>query len=489
MEVLNNLYRDKLYISFPSRFVFLSIIVYIIYSIYYRLTNRFWITQPVFHYHNLYNWILPKGIIHKQLIPANKNRYYEEFRIKTVTISPKDDSITDLLTDPEICDCFSLIQRQYLCEQDIKYTPDINDIYVYLKGHLHNSFISYFYETEFLKQDIYNLSIDKYDTNNGDKQNKNNTDTNIIIQRPIIKSVLIMRPLIVMLDNTNNTNNTFITNYVDFLCTGKKWRRTGITPKLINTTVYNTNKYNYDNINTSAICNNYNYFNNNENRENSQQIINTYFFKNEDIKTKIVPFIVFKSYFYDIKYWRERPQNKDKNTPEYINYNQQLKLSLITNDNINLFIRDFQTTIKGHFKHTITSSLNNIIELINGKQLFIFCMHLNDEIINWYFFKNSHIIYKKGQVWECTGSICGENDTTTQTKSSSEFINGFYKCILYLKRHNNLAYINIENVSNNNVIITQLIRDKQYISSTIYNYYFYNFIYRPQLSNETFILC
>jgi hypothetical protein len=69
------------------------------------------------------------------------------------------------------------------------------------------------------------------------------------------------------------------------------------------------------------------------------------------------------------------------------------------------------------------------------------------------------------------------------------FIDYFYNCVHYIKSKHNVMYLNIENISNNNIIINHLIRNKPYISITVYNYYFYNFIYRPQLSEETFILC
>lgn len=461
----------------PIILIYLS---YVIYCVYYNLKYRFWRTQPVFHYYDLSYWIIPIGKIHTQIIPANNNKYYEPNKIITIPVPP-DNDIDNILSKYDIVSCFNLIKEHYLNEKDIIYKPDVNDIKVYLKGHSNNSFISYFYETELLTNETY----DKY--GNGEKREQENKINNIssIVQRPIIKSVLIMRPLNVVLNKTYK----FITNYVDFLCTGKKWRKKGITPKLINTTVYNTNKYNYEN--TTNI---------NENTTNiNEKIVNNYFFKNEDKKTNIVPFIVFKSYFYDVKYWKGYKYDDYREC-----ITQEIKLSLITNDNINIFIRNFEDTIKEKFKNTFTSSLNNIIDLINEKQLFIFCMMLKDEVIDWYFFKNSHMLYKEKHIYECIGSICGEKNNKIDhlftsknpiknkiinKKINNRFINGFYNCISYLKCNYNISYINIENISNNNLIINNLLQNKEYISSTTYNYYFYNYIVRPHLSNETFILC
>ena len=46
----------------------------------------------------------------------------------------------------------------------------------------------------------------------------------------------------------------------------------------------------------------------------------------------------------------------------------------------------------------------------------------------------------------------------------------------------------IENISNNNVILKKLMDNYEPISKSKTSYYFYNFGYRPFLSNDVFIL-
>ena len=52
------------------------IIIYFLIIGYFKLKYPFWLRQPVFHYHNLYYWIKPPGIINEDL--PEKNKFYDE---------------------------------------------------------------------------------------------------------------------------------------------------------------------------------------------------------------------------------------------------------------------------------------------------------------------------------------------------------------------------------------------------------------------------
>lgn len=440
-------------------FLLYFIIVYLIYFAYFKIKLKFWSTQPVFHYHNVLYWLFPKGLIHTKLIPNNTNKYYEPLWVKTIPI--KSDNVDSIIQQLDIQQCFSLIQQNYLQETQLKYIPNKSDIDIFLQGHNHTSYISYFFNY----QSFYNSQ----------GENKLNYLNENITQIPIIKSVLLSRPLYVKLNREN-----LITNYVDFLCTGKKFRKQGITPKLINTFGYQSNQYNYN---------------------FEQSHITSYFFKNEAKLTQIVPFIVYKSYFCDLKYWTEKE------------HDLYFRLTLINKDNINMFLSNFQE-IMNKFENFIHSDQNNLIKLIKNKQLFIFCTHYKDNITDWYFFKNTHVQYKDEPVWECIGSLYKNyenNNSWIQIKDSFKskqnlsvnqpnilsdlerkeilFINNFYNSVDYLKNNYKIKYIDIENIGHNHIFLKNIIINNNYISSNVYNYYFYNFIYRPQLSNDTLILC
>ena len=58
----------------PS-FILINIAIFTCMYFYYKSKYKFWATQPVFHYYNLYYWLLYSGTILKALPP--KNEFYE----------------------------------------------------------------------------------------------------------------------------------------------------------------------------------------------------------------------------------------------------------------------------------------------------------------------------------------------------------------------------------------------------------------------------
>ena len=60
------------------------VILVIILKIYIRIKFGFWAYQPVFHYHNLFYWIYPIGLINKDL--PNINKFCNFYNIHTTRI-------------------------------------------------------------------------------------------------------------------------------------------------------------------------------------------------------------------------------------------------------------------------------------------------------------------------------------------------------------------------------------------------------------------
>ena len=57
-------------------YVIIVIIILTILIAYFKLKYPFWSKQPVFHFHNLYYWMFPPGIIQNEM--PEKNKYYDE---------------------------------------------------------------------------------------------------------------------------------------------------------------------------------------------------------------------------------------------------------------------------------------------------------------------------------------------------------------------------------------------------------------------------
>ena len=43
------------------------IIMYLLFTVYFKIKYRFWSIQPVFHFHNIGYWINPSSVIHKKV--------------------------------------------------------------------------------------------------------------------------------------------------------------------------------------------------------------------------------------------------------------------------------------------------------------------------------------------------------------------------------------------------------------------------------------
>ena len=51
------------------------IVTYVVFYLFFKLKDPFWARQPVFHFHNLWYWLFPPGIIQHSLPIIGK--YYD----------------------------------------------------------------------------------------------------------------------------------------------------------------------------------------------------------------------------------------------------------------------------------------------------------------------------------------------------------------------------------------------------------------------------
>lgn len=171
--------------------IVLLIIVLLIGYIYYKIKYQFWSRQPVFHYHNLYYWLIPPGII--QHLKPEKNKYYNnliefhEFRI--------------LKTEKKAL-FSSFIKSHFLPDKYEKYEPKNDEIIDNFKNHIDKSYISLYLKKTF--------------------------NTNKLI------ATMTTKPLECLINN-----NKINLHYVDFLCVHKNNRKQGIAQEIIYSHYYN----------------------------------------------------------------------------------------------------------------------------------------------------------------------------------------------------------------------------------------------------------
>jgi hypothetical protein len=198
-------------------------------------------------------------------------------------------------------------------------------------------------------------------------------------------------------------------------------------------------------------------------------------FKREGEITGIVPFIAYKTYMFDLS-----------NLSSFFMFNKHnklhasMKIIKINKLNINLLI-NFILNQKSNFDCFILPNIGNLRNLIVNKIYIVYGIIIKNELISCYFYRDSYMTYKSGKSVELFASInsCDYNI----------FICGFIDSILNYVKNNDIKYLTIENISNNNIILKKL---KNYSIIPILKnptaYFFYNYITKPKLSNNICIL-
>ena len=165
-------------------------VLYLLLKAIFRIKYPFWSIQPVFHYHNLYYWLAPPGIISSKM-PKKHKTYFDN------SIVFKEE---EQLTNNEKNNMIDLLQQHYLRTNDVNYVPSKEVTFSYLQNLCYSSLIGLKYDTTLIKN----------------------------IQHEKLIGIITGRPISCYLDNQE-----MVVNYVDYLCVHKKYRKKQIAPKLI----------------------------------------------------------------------------------------------------------------------------------------------------------------------------------------------------------------------------------------------------------------
>jgi hypothetical protein len=324
------------------------------------------------------------------------------------------------LTSIQIQRFIHLIRTNYLENKDNIFSPKSENIIPYLSSHNDKTFISFYNEDYFL------LDIKKGTTI---------TDKKLV-------GIITSRPINIFINN-NDKNAEFRAYYVDYLCVDKLHRKKGIAPQLIQTHHYNQRHLN-KNITVSL-------------------------FKREDELTGIVPLCFYHTYGFHVTTW-----SKPQNIPSPYN------LLEINGQNFH-FLYDFIKENKVKFDIVINTEVSNIIELIKTKNIFIYVVMEQDNIICAYFFRKSCVQVEKGlEVLSCFASICNTDEDI--------FIQGFKISFWKISAENYFGFCAIEDISDNNIIINSIISKTKPLIVSPTAYFFYNFGYPTFKSNKVLIV-
>jgi hypothetical protein len=314
----------------------------------------------------------------------------------------------------------NFIRSNYLQNRDNIFSPQSENIIPYFTGHNTKPFVSFYNEENFM------LDLKK----------------GTMIEDKKIIGIMTSRPIHIAINN-NDKDAKFDAYYVDYLCVDKMFRKKGIAPQIIQ-----THEYNQRHLNKNILVS---------------------LFKREDELTGIVPLCVYSTYGFSVNKWTKPPE-----------LHASYKLLEINAQNFH-FLFDFIKNNNNKFGIVINTEVTNIIELIKTKNIFIYVILLNDEIICAYFYRKScTFIEKNMEVLSCFASI---NNTDNNT-----FIQGFKISFWKIAAENFFGFSAIEEISHNHIIINNLkIKTAPLIISPT-AYFFYNFAYPTFPSDKVLII-
>ena len=269
----------------------------------------------------------------------------------------------------------------------------------------------------------------------------NDIKTNIIIEDKKLIGTITSRPLNIYIRKINKKISVY---YVDYLCVDKNYRKKNIAPQIIQTHEYNQSHLN--------------------------KKLSISLFKREGELTGIVPLCIYKTYCFNMQSWK---------TPISL----PIQISLLKGDLQNLYyLYDFIKE-QNKWEITILPEISNLIELVKSDNIFVRMIVLNGEICGAYLFKKVCTEITKGKfVLSSFASIKGNNI------SQDIFIQGFKVALYDILKNTIFHYLCIENISDNDIIIKNLlIKSPPYIISPT-AYFFYNFAYQTFPSNKVLIV-
>ena len=314
----------------------------------------------------------------------------------------------------------NLIRTNYLQNKDNIFSPQSQNITPYFNSHNDKSFISFYNE----------------------ETNMLNLKKGTIVEDSRVIGAITSRPIYIVINNGNKESN-FCAYYIDYLCVDKMYRKKGIAAQLIQ-----THHYNQRHINKNIVIS---------------------LFKREEELTGIVPLCVYSTFGFPVTSWTKP-----------LELSSEYKVLEINPQNFR-FLFDFMTIASKKFDIVMQTEMSNIIELIKTKNIYIYVIMVDDEIISAYFFRKSCVQIEKGlEVLSCFASICECDEQI--------FIQGFKISFWKISSENYFGFAAIEEISDNNIIIDNIKTKTKPLIISPTAYFFYNFAYPTFKSNKVLII-
>ena len=148
------------------------------------------------------------------------------------------------------------------------------------------------------------------------------------------------------------------------------------------------------------------------------------------------------------------------------------------------YLYDFIKTHKNKWNIIILPEMSNFIELVSSQNIYVIMILKDNDIQCAYIFRKlCTFIEKEKEIVSCIASIKGGN------VCNEDFIYYFKLGLSHIVQKIHIFhYLNIEDISDNHVLIQNIsMKTKPFIISPN-AYFFYNFAYQPFESKNVFIL-
>ena len=335
-------------------------------------------------------------------------------------------SIDGTSIEPAFC---TFIRRCYMRNGANKYVPNTSNIMPYFGGHMQKCYISVLENTE-------SLVIAK---------------TNRILQRPTVVACMTARPMICEFKDPHSERDGFMCNYVDYLCVDDTKRGTGTASQMIYTHEYHTQ------------------------RLPSMPTISV--FKREGALMGIVPICAYKMEGFNMRTWRPMP-------PLPANQGKVVRCSPSTLFMVTDFVHRHAKT---DFELYLGVCDGNLASITQSGNVYIYLyVNASGEIMSVYFFRHTCTWFSEGeQILSCFASVRGETD-------ENKFTHAFKSAVTHImrtdgKRHGYTTLL-MENISNNDIIVTNLMQRTAVSFHEPAAYFFYNFAYSSFPANRCLII-
>ena len=213
--------------------------------------------------------------------------------------------------------------------------------------------------------------------------------------------------------------------------------------------------------------------------QNKRTYCSLFKYVNTNIPTIITPFVQYSSYYFDIKNWELN----------HFQLHASLNIIQIGTQNSSILFNYLQTyhTKLPKFLCSILPSFSHLLHLIKNEILIIYIVLENiagidqtDSIKSIYFFKKSCKLFENKEILFCSNSI---NNTSVEI-----FLCAFKNILNLLNKKLNYHCFQIDNISNNDIIINNILNKYKSIYIEKVNLLFYNYRYKTLQSNHVLMI-